>query len=294
MAFGFVQRDSCPVCSSGNHARLCDIPYADTRLREFLADYYQGRVPLNLLREERFSVVTCLSCGFVYQDRILDNEGMQALYQHWVDHAASLNKKKNATAKRFDQYAGQVQTLMRMTHGSPGRIRVLDFGMGWGYWSRMAQAHGLAVTGFELSAERRQHAQAMGIDVIAELPLPGEHFDIIYASQVFEHLPEPRETLRQLRGLLSPQGLIYIRVPDGRGVAHTLEQYGWSPGFDAVQPLEHINCFTRTTLIRLAEEARLRPVAAPLRLGWGSLLGGLMRESADRFVTTHLYLRPRR
>lgn len=293
MAFGFVQRDSCPVCGSGDHAILCEIAYSEPRLREFLTGFYHGRVPINLLQQESFRVVTCLSCGFIYQDRILDRAGMQDLYQHWVDHAASLDKKKNAPARRFRQYAGQVQTLMQMAGGKPGRVRVLDFGMGWGYWSRMAQAHGLAVSGFELSAERRRYAQEMGLDVISELPPPGEHFDIVYASQVFEHLPEPLETLRQLRALLRPRGLIYIRVPDGRGVAQTLEQYGWTPGLDAVHPLEHINCFTRITLTRLAAEARLRPVAAPLRLGWGSLLGGLMREFADRFVTTHLYLRPR-
>ncbi len=291
MPIGFVHRDCCPVCASANHARLCDISYADPRLREFLAGFYRGRLPLQLLQQESFGVVTCLSCGFIYQDRILDSEGMQALYQHWVDQALSLQKKKNAPARRFSQYAGQVQTLLRMTRAKPDRVRVLDFGMGWGYWSRMAQAHGLAVTGYELSEERRQHAQAMGIDVITELPPPGEHYDIVYASQVFEHLPEPVETLRQLRTLLRPRGLIYIRVPDGRGVAHTLEQYGWSPGLDAIHPLEHINCFTRASLIRLAAESRLRPVSAPLRLNWGSLLSGLLREFSDRFVTTHLYFR---
>ncbi|TNF90769.1 MAG: class I SAM-dependent methyltransferase [Gammaproteobacteria bacterium] len=293
MTIGFEHRDGCPVCGSDNIARLCEISYADKRMREFFAAFYQGRAALHLLREESYRVVTCNKCGFLFQDRILDSDGMQDLYRHWVDQASSLNKKKLARAKLFRQYAGQVQTLMQMAGGRPDRIRVLDFGMGWGYWARMAQAHGLDVKGFELSQERREYARGMGLSVITELPAPGNQFDIIYANQVFEHLPDPLATLRQLCSRLAPRGLVYIRVPDGRGVAHTLEQYGWSPGLDAIHPLEHINCFTRVTLTRLGAEAGLRPVSPPLRLNWGSLLGGLMREFADRFVTTHLYFRPR-
>ena len=262
-------------------------------MREFLAAFYHGRLPLQLLKRESYRVVTCGGCGFLFQDRILDGEGMLALYQHWLDQQASLAKKKAAAAKMFRQYAGQVQTLTRMLGGRPDRIRVLDFGMGWGYWSRMAQAHGLDVSGFELSPERQQHARAMGLRVVTELPEPGDRFDCVYANQVFEHLPDPLDTLRRLRARLSPRGVIYIRVPDGRGIAHTLEQYGWSPGLDAIHPLEHINCFTRSTLVRLGAEAQLHPVSPPLRLALGSLPGGLMREFADRFVTTHLYFRPR-
>jgi len=291
MAFGFEYRERCPVCDSDDLSRLCEISYADQRMHEFLADFYRGRLPLQLLREAHYRVVTCSGCGFLFQDRILDSEGMQDLYEHWIDHQASLNKKRFAGAKLFKQYAGQVQTLMQLAGGRPDQIRVLDFGMGWGYWSRMAQAHGLDVTGFELSLQRQEHARAMGLRVIGELPAPGDRFDIVYASQVFEHLPDPLETLRQLCARLAPRGLVYLRVPDGRGIAETLEQYGWSPGLDAIHPLEHINCFTRATLVRLGREAGLHPAAAPLRLSWGSLGGGLLREFGDRFVNTHVYFR---
>lgn len=291
MSFGFVHRDSCPVCASQSYVKLCDIGYDDPRLREFLADFYHGRAPLQLLQKGRYSVVSCANCGLVYQDSVLDDEGMQALYEYWIDDDASLAKKRNAGAGLFRQYARQVQTLIRMAGERPGRIRVLDFGMGWGYWSRMAQAHGLDVSGFELSQRRQQHARELGIRVISELPEPGDRFDIIYASQVFEHLPDPLETLRQLRARLAPRGLIHVRVPDGRGVADTLSWRGWIPELVAIHPLEHINCFTRPTLLRLAAGAGLAPARAPLTLAWGSLFGGLKREFNDRFVTTHLYLR---
>jgi SAM-dependent methyltransferase len=165
--------------------------------------------------------------------------------------------------------------------------------MGWGFWGLAAQAQGLEVSGYELSAQRREYARTMGLDVVDELPPPGAHFDCVYSSQVFEHLPDPRSTLESLCSRLAPGGLVYLRVPDGRGIATRLVRHGWSPQMDAIHPLEHINCFTRKTLIALGAQAGLAPVSPPLRLSPGRLWGGIRREIADRFLTTHVHFRLR-
>ena len=272
---------------------LCEIPYREQQLAEFIAQFYQGRVPPGALEAETYRVVACADCDFIYQSSILDDNGMQLLYRDWIDQQRSLLKKQNAGAGLYRQYAGQIQTLSRLGGLQPQQTRVLEFGMGWGYWSRMAQAHGLDVSGFELSPQRREYARQMGVRVIDELSDGEGEFDCIYANQVFEHLPDPAATLAALRQRLKPGGIIYIRVPDGRGIDGYLARRGWSPELDAIHPLEHINCFTRKTLIRFAAGAGLEPLSPPLRLSWGSLWGGIRREIADRFITTHVYFRAR-
>jgi 2-polyprenyl-3-methyl-5-hydroxy-6-metoxy-1,4-benzoquinol methylase len=257
----------------------------------FVQSFYQGRVPPDALAGASYRVLGCSRCDFLYQDRVLDQDGMQALYRDWIDSAGSLRKKQNARAKLFRQYAGQIQALIALMPGVPAQMRVLEYGMGWGYWSRMAQAHGVDVSGYELAADRRRHAQAMGVNVIGELPPPGARFECIYANQVFEHLSDPVATLRALCARLAAGGLVYIRVPDGRGIAKRLKRSGWSPELQAIHPLEHINCFTRKTLVEMAEQAGLKPVNPPVRLSWGSLWGGVKREIADRFLTTHVIFR---
>ena len=238
-----------------------------------------------------YRVVQCAQCDFIYQQEILDDAGMAALYGDWVDHEQSLGKKRNAKTALFRQYSGQIQTLQRLFPEPPGETRILEYGMGWGYWCRMAQAHGFEVSGYEISTQRCQHAKSMGLNVIGELPPRGRNFQFIVANQVFEHLPDPLQTLLSLSEQLSTEGVIYIRVPDGRGVVETLRQRGWSPELDAIHPLEHINCFTRSTLIGLAAAAGLKPFNPPLRLDWGSIPGGIKREISDRFFTTHIYFK---
>jgi 2-polyprenyl-3-methyl-5-hydroxy-6-metoxy-1,4-benzoquinol methylase len=293
MSFGFQAREFCPICDSRDRRQLTDIGFDEPRMAAFLQDFYAGRLPLQSLREESYRVFICRNCDFIYQDPILDEAGMQALYEHWIDAARSLRKKQAAGEGLRRRYAGQIRTLARMLPGAPAQRRILEFGMGWGYWSLAAQDQGFDVSGYELSRERREYARGLGVRVIDELPPPGEHFDCIFSSQVFEHLPEPRPTLESLCARLAPGGLVYLRVPDGRGVARTLSRRGWSPDLNAIHPLEHINCFTRRTLIGLGERLGLRQVQPPPRLALGSLLSGLKRELADRYLNTHLFFRYR-
>ena len=291
MSVGFQQRERCPLCNTSDNRLLCDIPYSDQRLADYIAQFYRGRVALQSLQGASYRVALCEDCGFIYQDSILNDKGMQTLYEDWIDQAESLRRKQTAGSQRYRQYAGQIQTLAGLLNPRPDQSRILDYGMGWGYWSRMAQAHGFDVVGFELSRQRSEYARQMGVSVIDTLPASVAGFDCIYANQVFEHLSDPMQTLEDLCRQLKPEGFVYLRVPDGRGVAAWLEQRGWSPELEAIHPLEHINCFTRKTLISFAAKAGLKPFNPPLRLSWGSLWGGIRREVADRLLTTHLFLR---
>ena len=291
MAIGFEARGACPVCAAADAQTLCELEFADRRLAAFIDDFYAGRVPLAVLAGASYRVLACNRCGLVYQDPILNDDGMAALYEAWIDAAASLAKKQRAPRKLFAKYAGQIQTLARLIARSPGEVRVLDYGMGWGYWARMATAHGYAVEGFEPSPSRRAHARVLGVAVLDRLPRAEPRYDYILASQVLEHVPDPRSCLADLAARLAPDGILHLRVPDGRGVAARLARRGWSPDLDAIHPLEHINCFTRDSLLFAARDAGLDAFDPPLRLQFGSLVGGLRREWRDRRTAPHLYLR---
>lgn len=287
----FVVRKTCPLCKADDSSCLCEISFDDDKLKLFIEDYYQGRVSQSILTAAVFRVMQCRQCELIYQQQVLNDKSMIKLYDEWIDHQLSLEKKQNANAGLFRRYAGQMQTIQRLFTERPAEIRILDYGMGWGYWSRMAQAHGFVVSGYEISRPRLRHARSMGLNVIKELPAAGPHYQFIYVNQVFEHVPDPLQCLRDLCERLAPGGVIQIRAPDGRGVAEYLQQRGWSAELNAIHPLEHINCFTRRSLIRLGSRAGLKPFNPPLRLHWGSLWGGLKREIADRFQAPHIYFK---
>ena len=73
---------------------------------DFLGQFYHGRLPLESLSSDSYRVVACAQCDFIYQDLILNENGMQALYQNWIDNAESLQKKRSAKSNLYRQYAG--------------------------------------------------------------------------------------------------------------------------------------------------------------------------------------------
>ena len=221
----------------------------------------------------------------------MNQAGQAALYGEWVDSQKSLEKKRHAKAGLYSQYAGQLETVNRMFAKPPHQVKILEFGMGWGYWSRMANAFGYQVCGLELAPERAEHARSMGIEVIEELPMEGPVFDFIYANQVFEHLVQPLQKMVELNKRTKPGGFMYLRVPDAHGIENQLRKNGWQPEMDAIHPLEHINAFTRKSLCAMASKAGFGVIKPPLRIDISKLRGGLKREINDRWLNTHVYFR---
>lgn len=287
----FYAREHCPGCSSQDIESIYRLNYADDRLKQFIESFYQQRIDYQLLEDQGYEIDKCNQCGLLFQRFILNQAGQAALYGEWVDNKKSLEKKRHAKAKLFSQYAGQLETVNRLFSKPPHQLEILEFGMGWGYWSRMATAFGYRVRGLELAPERVEHARRMGVEVIEELPAPEPVFDFIYANQVFEHIEEPLQSMIELGRRLKPQGIIYLRVPDARGIENELQKNGWHPQMEAIHPLEHINAFTRKSLCAMASKAGFSVIQPPLRIDLSKLWGGLKREFNDRWLNTHVYFR---
>ena len=172
-------------------------------------------------------------------------------------------------------------------------ICVLDFGMGWGYWCMAAQSCGYQVMGFEMSEVRRQFAKDNGIETIRDFAELGtQQFDFINAEQVFEHLPKPLQTLQSLVAYLNPNGVVRIAVPDGQGITRELTRPHWQASKNVIHPLEHINCFTHSSLLRLGEQAGLRVIPQPVLItNVERLVKDVMARFYRRFFGTVLYFR---
>jgi SAM-dependent methyltransferase len=54
------------------------------------------------------------------------------------------------------------------------------------------------------------------VDYVCDLrsiPVPDERFELVLLTQVLEHLPEPKETLRELHRVLRPGGRLWLSTP---------------------------------------------------------------------------------
>jgi len=288
----FVLRDACPVCGEQEHRVLRSLPFTAPEVWNFLEGYYAGRIVPADLADALYEIRRCAACCFLWQAYHLDAAGMQRLYEEWISAEESLAKKTRADASLFDGYAREASSIARRLGRKPCELRVLDFGMGWGAWCRMAQAYGYQVVGFELSQRRQQHARAWGIHVIDSIEALG-HYDYINCHHALEHVPDPHSTLARLVEALAPGGFLRLSVPDGFGMEQRLREPDWRASKDSLHPLEHLNCFTGPTLARLAARAGLAAAPEPPRPRGlrARVLGALRAPRGGLQGTTHCFAR---
>lgn len=259
----FVERRVCPLCGDARHEVLRSIPFTAPEVWEFVASYYGGRIARSDVAGAPFEVRRCATCGFLWQAFHLDGAGMSRLYEEWISAEESLAKKTHADVSLYEDYAREIASIARRLGRKPCQISVLDFGMGWGAWCRLAQSFGYRVAGFELSPRRCAYARSHGIAVVESIAAHAT-YDFINCHHALEHVPDPGATLAALVASLTPGGQVRISVPDGAGIEQALREPEWRAQKDALHPLEHVNCFTADTLVRLAAGAGLHPAPEPV------------------------------
>jgi 2-polyprenyl-6-hydroxyphenyl methylase/3-demethylubiquinone-9 3-methyltransferase len=135
--------------------------------------------------------------------------------------------------------------------------RALDLGAGAGeFTAELSQAAGTAV-GVEVAeaALRRARASYPGLDfrlapIDGPLPLQDESFDLVWASEVIEHVADTALWLSEVRRVLAPGGRLLLSTPSHgrlRVVLGGIERFS--------EPLgDHLHLYTRRSLQTLLGE----------------------------------------
>lgn len=271
----FVVRPHCPLCRGMDTSTLLTVSYSDERLEGFLQSYYHGKIKPEHLRGAQYILEECNDCGFIFQKEIPNAELSRILYEppFPMDPQLAFERyESNRSLGYFLAYVPQLVSVIRHFGVSPRRLTFLDFGMGWGNWCRLAMAFGCDVYGLESSPVRREYARQTGIKTVTWDEIQGMEFDFINAEQVFEHVDDPLGILRYLTNSLSPRAVIKLSVPDCWDIKKKIRicDGGDSPAHGksmrTAHPLEHINCFTHETLIRMATLADLEVVDVPITM----------------------------
>ena len=174
----------------------------------------QPRKTQILRMTEGFQICRCARCGLLYLSPRPTLAEMAALYAQqpiWAPEALPNLPERRA----FDH-----KRMQRLERWKPGRGTLLGIGcLEGGVGLAVARARGWQVLAVEFVESLVEHVssqldipvqRAMAWDLSA---LEGRKFDVIYGHS-FEHLPDPRQTLRRCHALLEPDGLLFIDVPN--------------------------------------------------------------------------------
>lgn len=270
----FVRRQVCPACESEKYRRIYSCQFTKSPIKEYLESFYppQGRIEFEYLGDSEFILNECNNCGLLYQEEIPNSFLTKKIYEEWINPVKSYEVQQNTIIDDYLLYSQEILMLIAYFKIIPKQCKVLDFGMGWGIWCKIAKAIGCDSYGTELSESRIEHVKSHGIKVISWKDLPNHDFHFINTEQVFEHIAEPLDMMSYLKNILRPGGLLKISVPNGAGIKRRLKISDWAApkgsrnSLNPVAPLEHINCFTYRSIITMAKKAGFEQVKIPLSI----------------------------
>ena len=305
----------CHVCGGADTDEVADAEEVRAEV-EALWEFHTRRVagatpPEKLLDRAAFSepppvrVVRCRACGLVYRNPQERASALAGIYEADAgvgdDVLAALletqRRSYRAQARRLTRIAGGVGTGLEV--GSyVGAFLDAARRMGWRFEgvdvnegaSRFARSKGFAVT----------------IGTIDDVPAT-RRFDAVAVWNCLDQLPDPRHVIMRARAMLSPKGVVAVRVPNGEAYARwreAAEHGAAAPLARAV--LAHNNLltfpyrfgFTLRSLRRLLRDAGLEvvhvegdtlvPIADEHTKRWARVEERALKGALRLFRTLHL------
>lgn len=162
--------------------------------------------------------------------------------------------------------------------------RALDLGCGEGRFTALLDAAGARVVGIEVAEAALRRARRLHpalefrlTPVDGPLPAADGAFDLVWASEVIEHVADTARWLSEVRRVLAPGGRLLLTTPSHgrlRVLIAGMERFS--------EPLgDHLHLYTRASLSELLEGFGFRQVRVKAT-GGAPLLRRLLLARASR------------
>jgi SAM-dependent methyltransferase len=189
----------CPACGSSDYAG-----------QETHGSGFSVIVSNKTFKQPSYVVRECLNCGLLYRSRTLLPPDLERYY-------ARVDFRKWETSDCYPTEARVLSMLRTLSQGS----RILDYGCSSGrLLSTLCSEY--ECFGFEVNSDAAAQAARKGLRMLTHAEIEDSvafKFDAIVMVDVFEHLLEPLQLLRQLVRLLNDNGKLIIATGNGDAAA---------------------------------------------------------------------------
>lgn len=236
---GIRRHTHCPACNG----RTLTVAFTSAAWRDFAATTADTRrtvaAALDADADLAFdSFLRCSGCGTVFTDRVPSPTALSRFYQAYYGNAGYLSKRDRKVAL-------ETRRIFLLKFLIRGR-RFLDVGCNMGCAVEAARRNGFTATGLELdetsvTMAREQFPRNEFIAGTVDGMAREQRFDLVYCSEVIEHVPDVPHFAARLGGLVAPGGMLFLTTPDSGHKKLRGDVLRW----DVTRPPEHLTLFTR-------------------------------------------------
>ncbi len=140
-----------------------------------------------------------------------------------------------------------------------GNLKVLDVGCGTGLNSSLIAKQGHQMYGVDISSNAIAKYNNRGMtglvcDLERFLPFRAHTFDLVFFSEVVEHLVSPQDVLKEIHRILKPGGKLVLSTPNSAfWVYRILGLLGYT--LTEIQHKMHLRFFSKRSLIQLVQQS---------------------------------------
>jgi 2-polyprenyl-3-methyl-5-hydroxy-6-metoxy-1,4-benzoquinol methylase len=264
-----ILRDKCPICNSTSSKSIFNRSFNEKFIKDYMNVAYQGNADIEFLEDVNFEIVKCNGCNFSYQKYVLNEKRLNDLYNKWIDPklAQEWNEDGDKISAK-NSYIFILNFAKNYLKKEPAKIKVLDFGAGFGNALILAKEMGFDSYAYEYSVERIKFLEGKGIKTIDD---KNEMlFDFVIVNQVLEHITYPDEILKIIISKLDKNGLAYLDVPNCPQLEKKLldvnnikEPNDFQQALEkaSVSAFQHLNFFTNHSLKLLFRKCGAKPIS---------------------------------
>ncbi len=292
----FYKTPNCKICKKKG-IRIYQKKYTDNDLITFLQTYYgkkRFRFFKKRLENVNYNLNKCTYCKFIWQENSPKEKFSFDLYDKIIDKKESLIKSKKKFQLRKHKNNSEINFIINQFNTD--KVNVLDFGAGWGHWLYSGDKSKFSPYALEMSLYRKKYISNLGIKIIDynNLSKYKNFFHFIRLDQVVEHVDNFKIIFKLIKKLAIKDCIFYLSVPDGEDIIQNKSKIKLEKG--AVQPLEHLNCFSRYSLIKVLTLEGFKKISffEIINMHLKNLLKGeinislLMRDIKDCFFSTSI------
>lgn len=228
---------TCPVCHSNQHS---------------LAGTKNGH-----------DIHYCDACACLFVDPMPSQAELDAFYQDY-------HKTKQYAAKLGSKVRRATRRIWWLGRKREGR-KFLDVGCNVGFAVEAARKLGYDAVGIDVDCKAVETAGKLfpkarfKCGSLEKLASDQERFDLVYCSEVIEHLPKVDDFLQALRKVMNEGAILYLTTPD---VGHFSLPRNFQElmQWNGIRPPEHLIYFSRKSMKYLLHKHGFQHVRFKLSL----------------------------
>jgi 2-polyprenyl-3-methyl-5-hydroxy-6-metoxy-1,4-benzoquinol methylase len=204
---------------------------------------------LPLIGYEKDYLSYCKSCSFVFSTLIPTHTELLAEYSKY-------RRSNLISAITIDRY----KDLLLFFERHRVNNTIIDIGAGDGHFIGLAKQNNWKAYATEFDDASVKLCQEKGVVVhkgkLDSKQYAQNYFDVIYSSEVIEHINNPIEEIENFHHILRDGGLVYVTTPNFNALSRRILKHKWN----IFNYPEHLSYYTPKTLTKLFIENGFKKV----------------------------------